>query len=79
MLKNDVLISEVNVESLQVRSSGTTELYKVLQEPKFRTVDSDDLLSERLLLVKFCSTFSVPFIQVKNIYMTEEIIKHGFS
>lgn len=61
MLKNDVLISEVNVESLQVRSSGTTELYKVLQEPKFRIVDSEDLMSERLLLVKFCLTFSVPF------------------
>ncbi|CAN6866229.1 unnamed protein product [Brassica oleracea] len=52
MLKNDVLISEVNVESLQVRSSGTTELYKVLQEPKFRIVDSEDLLSERLLLAE---------------------------
>ncbi|KAH0909924.1 hypothetical protein HID58_033245 [Brassica napus] len=65
MLKNDVLIGEVNVESLQVRSSGTTELYKVLQEPKFRTVDSDDLLSERLLLAE------------KDWKSTIELLKHA--
>ncbi|CAH8360801.1 unnamed protein product [Eruca vesicaria subsp. sativa] len=65
MLKNDVLIGEVNVESLQVRSSGTTELYKVLQEPKYRTVDSEDLLSERLLLAE------------KDWKSTIELLKHA--
>ncbi|CAN8241412.1 unnamed protein product [Cochlearia groenlandica] len=48
-LKNNVLISEFNVESLQHRSSGIIELSKALQEPKFRALDSEHLLSERLL------------------------------
>ncbi|KAF8053065.1 hypothetical protein N665_1468s0004 [Sinapis alba] len=65
MLKNDVLIGEVNLESLEVRSSGTTELYKVLQEPKFRTVDSENLLSERLLLAE------------KDWKSTIELLKHA--
>ncbi|KAG2302454.1 hypothetical protein Bca52824_031105 [Brassica carinata] len=64
MLKNDALIGEVNVESLQARSSGITELYKVLQEPKFRTVDSEDLLSERLFLAE------------KDWKSTVELLKH---
>ncbi|XP_023643098.1 dentin sialophosphoprotein isoform X2 [Capsella rubella] len=48
-LNNDVLISEVNRESLQPRSSGISELLKALQEPKFQPLDSEDLLTERLL------------------------------
>ncbi|KAL1188131.1 hypothetical protein V5N11_003164 [Cardamine amara subsp. amara] len=48
-LNNDIVNSEVKLESLQTRSSSITELYKALQEPKFQALDSEDLLSERLL------------------------------
>ncbi|CAN8319089.1 unnamed protein product, partial [Cochlearia groenlandica] len=49
LLNNDALIGELNVESLQHRSSGITELSKALQEPMFRALDSEDFISERLL------------------------------
>ncbi|CAH2047097.1 unnamed protein product [Thlaspi arvense] len=74
-LNNDVLIREVNVESLQHRPFGITELYKALQEPKFRALDSEDLLSERLLLVKFRSTF----VAEKDSKSTIELLKHATS
>ncbi|KAG7657527.1 unnamed protein product [Arabidopsis thaliana] len=65
LLNNDVLISGVNLESLQPGSSGMTELYKALQEPKFRELDSEDLLTERLLSAE------------KDWKSTIELLKHA--
>ncbi|KAG7588575.1 hypothetical protein ISN44_As07g009030 [Arabidopsis suecica] len=65
LLNDDVLISGVNLESLQPRSSGITELIKVIQEPKFRPLDSEDLLTERLLSAE------------KDWKSTIELLKHA--
>ncbi|CAA7027604.1 unnamed protein product [Microthlaspi erraticum] len=75
LMNNDDLISEVNVESLQPRSSGgINELCKALQEPKFRALDSEHLLSERLLSVKAEKDFKPTIELLKHAALTLKIL-----
>ncbi|XP_010549868.1 PREDICTED: uncharacterized protein LOC104820894 isoform X3 [Tarenaya hassleriana] len=48
-LQEDVLISEIDLESLQLRPSDIREFVNTLKEIKFRVLDSEYRLSERLL------------------------------
>ncbi|XP_010528875.1 PREDICTED: uncharacterized protein LOC104805873 isoform X2 [Tarenaya hassleriana] len=76
-LDEDVLISEVNLESLQPRPSGIREFITTLKEPKFRALDSEYHLSERLLSAEQDCNLMIELL--KHSTLTLKILNLGSS